>query len=122
MGSDIDPGQAHDGGQVQGDGAAGLAEMGEGGGAQGDGDAGVPGQVAEPGGFATVDASLPKQGRRPGPAHHLLEDLGQCPGAGAARQEPPGEFAVPGQPCRAGRRGGGAEGAQFMTAQAGGYS
>ena len=76
-------------------------------------EASVPGQVPEPGGFATVDANLREQGRRPGSAHHLLEDLGQCPGAGAARQEPSGELAVPGQPCRAGRRGGGAEGAQL---------
>ena len=41
-------------------------------------------------GPAAADASPREQGRRPGPTHHLLEDLGQCPGAGAARQEPPG--------------------------------
>ena len=72
-----------------------------------------PDRYPSPAGSRPRTASPRKQGGRPGPPHHLLDDLGQRPGARATRQEPPGEFAVPGQPCRAGRRGGGAEGAQL---------
>jgi hypothetical protein len=110
VGSDVDPGQADEGGGAEDDGAAGFAEAGEGGGAQGDGHAGVPGQVPEPGGFAAADVRPLNQGRRPGPTHYVLEDLGHCPGAGAAHQEPPGDFTVPGQPCHACRSGGSTQG------------
>ncbi|MGZ5978904.1 MAG: hypothetical protein ACXWNX_15785 [Isosphaeraceae bacterium] len=76
--------------------------------AQRNGHACMPGQVPEPGRFAAAEVGAWKQHRGPGPLHHSLNHLRQGPGGCAARQEPARQLAVPGQRCRAGRRGGGA--------------
>jgi hypothetical protein len=113
MGADVNPGQSHDGDGAQGKGAADWPEMWKGCGAQGDGNTGVPGQVAEPGGVAATAPGAWKQGRRPGAPHHLLDQLRECPGTGAADEEPARQLTAFCQPGGSGSRGGGAEGPQL---------
>ena len=122
MRAHVDPGQPHQGDGAQGQHAAPRAEPGQGGDPEGDGHGGVPGQIPETGGVPAAAAGPGQHGHRPGPPHYLLDQLGQCPGAGAAGQQPRRQLAVSGQPRRSGRRGHGAEGAGCMTTQAGRYS
>lgn len=113
MSADVNPGQSHDGDGAQAKGAADWPEMWKGCGAQGDGNTGVPGQVAEPGGVAATAPGAWKQGRRPGAPHHLLDQLRECPGTGAADEEPARQLTAFCQPGGSGSRGGGAEGPQL---------
>jgi hypothetical protein len=111
MRAHVDPGQPHQGDGAQGQPAAQRAEPGQGGDPEGDGHGGVPGQIPETGGVPAAAAGPGQHGHRPGPPHYLLDQLGQCPGAGAAGQQPRRQLAVSGQPRRGGRGGHGAEGA-----------
>lgn len=119
MGADVDPGQADGRDRDNGESPPGRSEAGKGGGAQSDGDTSVPGQVSEPCGFATTAARARQQGGRPRPAHHLLYQLGQCPGAGAACQQAARQLGVACQPRRPGRRRGGAESAELHNCPGG---
>lgn len=113
MGAHVQPGQPHQGHGGQGESAACRAEPGQGGGTEGDGNGRVPGQVPEPGGVAAAAVDPGQQRPRPGPAHHLLDQLRQRPGAGAAKEEPGGQFAVSGPPGGERGRGYGAESPQL---------
>ena len=85
MRAHVDPGQPHQGDGAQGQHAAPRAEPGQGGDPEGDGHGGVPGQIPETGGVPAAAAGPGQHGHRPGPPHYPLDQLGQCPGAGAAR-------------------------------------
>jgi hypothetical protein len=81
--------------------------------AQGDRHARVPGQVPQPGRIATPDADAADQCRRPGPAHHLLDQLGQRPGTRACGEQAARKLTVVRQQRRAGCRRHGTERAQL---------
>jgi hypothetical protein len=102
MRADVKPGKAHGGHGGQDGCASRRAEMGGGHGTESGGHACVPGQVTEPGSLCPAAACGGHQFRGPRPAHHPLDHLGERPGAGAGRQQPPGEVSVVSQPGHAG--------------------
>jgi hypothetical protein len=111
--ADIHPGHSHGGDGSQGKGTANWAETGEGGSTQRGGYASVPGQVSQPGRIAAPAAGAWKQDRWPGPAHHLLDQLSERPGCGAAGEEPARQLTVVRQPRHRSSSRAGAEGTQL---------
>jgi hypothetical protein len=112
MSADVDPGQAHGRDGDYGEETADWPEMGKGGRAESDSNTGVSGQVPEPGGVGAAAVGTWQQAGRPRSAHHLLDELGQRPGAGACGKEPARQSAFSGKPRHAsshGRRANGTE-------------